>query len=158
VTTCILERTWNRVRHCLTVCLQTKMKNAQMWMWILRVWTSALPHKVSGILGTCCHNKRCVVLVSYITLHSVLGDDHCSMSLTLLHFLIVWYKWHSEIVWTELVCSNFINFKVNTEQLLAQHMLLQGVLWYHTRTAACNASIDGNYCVVHCWCCGRECS
>jgi hypothetical protein len=94
----------------------------------LRVWTSALPHKVSGILGTYCHNKRCVVLVLYLMLCSVLEDDHCSISLTLLHFLMGWYKGHFEMMWTYLICNNFINCRVNTKQLLAVCILLLGML------------------------------
>ena len=133
------------MRHSLTVCLQTKMKNAQMWMWTLRVWTSALPHKVSGILGTCCHNKRCVVFVPYLMLCSVLVDDHCSMSLSLLHFLMGWYKGHFEIMWTHLICKHFINFRLNMKQLLAVHILLLGMLRYHAWTASCNASLGGDY-------------
>ena len=59
------------------------------------------------------------------------------------------------MIFTHLICSNFIIFRLNTEQLLAQHIPLLGytllpsvgdfqfaswnsslvVLWYHSRTA-----------------------
>jgi hypothetical protein len=61
-------------------------------------------------------------------LHSVLGGDHCSLSLTLLHFLMGWYKGNFEIIWTYLFCNIFFNLKMNTKQLLALHILLLGLL------------------------------
>jgi hypothetical protein len=32
------------------------------------------------------------------------------------------YKGHSEMIWTHLICSNFIIFTHNTNQLLTQHI------------------------------------
>jgi hypothetical protein len=36
------------------------------------------------------------------------------------------YKGHSEMIWTHLICSNFITFNLNTKQLPAQNIALLG--------------------------------
>ena len=68
------------------------------------------------------------------------------------------FEGHSEIIWTQIICSNFINLTLNTKQQLAQyiHMLYTaatgnfriasrnhslGSLQYHSWTAASSVSL-----------------
>ena len=68
------------------------------------------------------------------------------------------FEGHSEIIWTQTICSNFITLRLNTKQLLAQyiHILYNaatgnfrmvswnhslGLLQYHSWTAAGSVSL-----------------
>jgi len=45
-----------------------------------------------------------------------------SENLTFYYF----YKGHSDMIWTQLICSNFTILRLHTKQLLAQHIPLLG--------------------------------
>jgi len=49
-----------------------------------------------------------------------------SPDLYLFHNFLKKYQGHSEMIWINLICSNFITFKLNTKQLLAQNITLLG--------------------------------
>jgi hypothetical protein len=51
-----------------------------------------------------------------------------SPDLHLFHYFLRKYQRHYEMIWTHLICSNFITFKLNTKQLSAQHIPLLGYM------------------------------
>jgi len=68
------------------------------------------------------------------------------------------FEGHSEIIWTQIICSNFITLRLNTKQLLAQYIHILyiaatgnfrmaslnhslGLLQYHSWTAAGSVSL-----------------
>lgn len=58
----------------------------------------------------------CVIQMLHVQLQS--GN------LTFKHYF---YEGRSEMIWTQLACGNFVIFRLNTEQLLAQHIPLLGL-------------------------------
>jgi len=60
------------------------------------------------------------------------------------------YEGHLEVIWTYLICSNFIIFKLDIKQLVAQHIRLLGLhLLGNFHMASQNSSLGVMQCHLH---------
>jgi hypothetical protein len=94
-------------------------------------------------LAFCLYTVFCVTLKinSINWMVCVIQMLHVQLQSGNLTFKHYFYEGRSEMIWTQLACGNFVIFRLNTEQLLAQHILLLG--YTHTSLPSRRELPDG---------------